>query len=113
VQITGVEPVVALREIAYAKGVLPTELFDGDATALAFADGAFDVVCAFGVLHHIQDHSRAISEMFRMARKAVFISAVNIYGQGSYMNRLVKRCCHALHIWPVVFFLKTRGRNYI
>jgi ubiquinone/menaquinone biosynthesis C-methylase UbiE len=51
VQIIGVEPVAALREIAYAKGLLPTEFLDGDATALAFADGAFDVVCAFGVLH--------------------------------------------------------------
>jgi ubiquinone/menaquinone biosynthesis C-methylase UbiE len=113
VQITGIEPVAALREIAYSKGLLPTELRDGDATALAFADGAFDVVCAFGVLHHIQDQSRAVSEMFRVARKAVFISDTNIYGQGGYLKRAVKRCCHALHIWPLLFFLKTRGRNYI
>jgi len=113
VQIIGVEPVAALRAIAYAKGLLPTELLDGDATALSFEDGAFDVVCAFGVLHHIEDQRRALSEIFRVARKAVFISDVNIYGQGNFMKRLAKRCCHALHIWPVVFFLKTRGRNYI
>lgn len=113
VRVTGMEPVSALREIGYAKGLRRDELIDGDATALPFGDGEFDMVCAFAVMHHIRDQRLAVSEMFRVARRAIFISDVNIYGQGSQIVRIIKRCCHALHLWPAAFFLKTHGRNYI
>lgn len=109
----GVEPVRELREMGHRKGLSTTELIDGDATALPFENGEFDIVCAFAVMHHIRDQQRALAEMVRVARKAIFISDVNIYGQGSHSMRMLKRVCRALRLWPAAFFLKTRGRNYI
>jgi SAM-dependent methyltransferase len=40
----------------------------GDATSLDFPDGAFDVVYAFGVLHHIPDAERAVAEIRRVLK---------------------------------------------
>ena len=77
------EPVAGLRTVVHAKGVPCNDLVDGDATNLDCADGAFDVVCAFGVLHHIKQLELAVREMLRVARQAIFISHTNNFGQGS------------------------------
>ncbi|MBX9761223.1 MAG: class I SAM-dependent methyltransferase [Beijerinckiaceae bacterium] len=61
--VQGVEPVAELRECGYANGIAQTELIDGDALNLAYPDGSFDLVCCFGVLHHIEDHKRVVAEM--------------------------------------------------
>jgi ubiquinone/menaquinone biosynthesis C-methylase UbiE len=108
----GVEPVQALREQAYAKGIATDELSEGDGGGLAFADGAFDIVCAFGVLHHVKDHARVVGEMLRVARKAVFISDGNNYGQGRPAVRAVKQALHAAKLWPLANLIKTRGKGY-
>ena len=71
-RVLGVEPVAALRELAYSKGILASEIVDGDATALAYADEEFDIVCEFGVLHHIRDVDKAVAEMCRVARATPF-----------------------------------------
>jgi hypothetical protein len=52
-----------------------------------YADGAFDVVTAFAVLHHVRRHGRVISEMLRVARRAIFISDTNNYGRGPHRLR--------------------------
>src|SRR5678815_5393861 len=49
INIVGVEPVKELREVAYKRGVLESNLIEGDASHLQFPDGAIDLVCAFGV----------------------------------------------------------------
>ena len=74
-RIVGVEPVPELREVAFARGISRDQIVDGDALQLDFADGEFDLVCEFGALHHIPTPGAAISEMLRVARHAVFISA--------------------------------------
>lgn len=51
VRAVGVEPSEAQRVIGYSKGLSETELVDGDAMSLAFADGSFDLVCEFGAFH--------------------------------------------------------------
>lgn len=79
-RVVGIEPVKELREIGYKKGLSDSELLDGDATALVFGDGEFDLVCEFGVLHHIRDHRNAVGEMLRVAKKAIFISDSNRFG---------------------------------
>ncbi len=111
-RIHGVEPVDELRTIAYGKGVAPGELAEGDATALHFADSSFDLVCAFGILHHIKDHRRAVEEMLRVAKKAVFISDSNRFGQGSPAARFCKIALWHLGLWNFFDFLKTRGKGY-
>jgi ubiquinone/menaquinone biosynthesis C-methylase UbiE len=89
VRAIGIEPSPELRSVGHAKGLLPTQLREGDATRLAFDDGSFDLVCAFGLLHHIATPSSAISEMLRVTRKAIFIVDINNYAVGSkHLTRL-------------------------
>jgi SAM-dependent methyltransferase len=40
-------------EQGFAKGLGRHELIDGDAQSINFRDDAFDLVCAFGVVHHV------------------------------------------------------------
>ncbi len=54
----------------------PNEEFEvGDVRRLRWSDGEFDLVFAGGVLMHLapKDLCRAMSELFRIARKTVFI----------------------------------------
>jgi ubiquinone/menaquinone biosynthesis C-methylase UbiE len=108
----GVEPVDELREVAYAKGVAREELVPGDGRSLPYADGSHDVVCAFGVLHHVEDHERVVREMLRIARKAIFVSDSNNFGQGGRLARTAKQALNALRLWPLADFVKTRGKGY-
>jgi SAM-dependent methyltransferase len=112
ISIVGVEPVGKLRDIGYSKGILKTELIEGDATSLQFQDGEFDLVCAFGVLHHIKYPQQAVSEMLRVSKKAIFISDSNNFGQGPGLIRLTKQIINLLRLWKFVDFIKTKGRGY-
>jgi ubiquinone/menaquinone biosynthesis C-methylase UbiE len=111
-KVLGIEPSVHLREIGYAKGLSPDELIDGDAQRLEFGDGAFDLVCEFAALHHIPDPRKAVSEMLRVAKKAIFISDSNNFGQGNFLLRLTKQTLDSLGLWKIANFVKTRGRGY-
>lgn len=111
-RVVGIEPVAALRQVGYAKGLAETELIAGDATKLQFGDGAFDLVCEFGALHHIREPSRAVAEMLRVARKAIFLSDSNNFGQGSPLARAAKQVLHALRLWRLANWIKTGGKGY-
>jgi ubiquinone/menaquinone biosynthesis C-methylase UbiE len=111
-RVAGIEPSVELRELAYAKGIPRDDLTDGDACALSFPDDAFDMVCEFGVLHHIRDDLQAAREMTRVARMGVFISDSNNFGQGSLLHRTIKQTLHRAGLWPLADYLKTRGKGY-
>jgi ubiquinone/menaquinone biosynthesis C-methylase UbiE len=108
----GLEPVLALREVAQQKGLTETEIVDGSALALPFEDASFDVVTSFGVLHHIDDHRKAVSEMCRVARNAVFISDCNNFGQGGPLARAVKQGLHAAGLWRAFDIVRTKGKGY-
>lgn len=110
--VRGVEPVEELRKVGHANGIGPDELVAGDALALGYRDGEFDLVCEFGVLHHIKTPARAVAEMLRVARKAVFISDSNNFGQGGTLGRTFKQLFNAVGLWPVVDLIKTHGRGY-
>jgi ubiquinone/menaquinone biosynthesis C-methylase UbiE len=113
VRIVGVEPVKELREIGYRQGISKEELIDGNALKLQFGDGSFDLVCAFGVLHHIKVPEVAISEMLRVGRKAVFLSDSNNFGQGSLLARSIKQFINLFGLWKAADMLKTRGKGYL
>jgi len=108
----GIEPVEELRHVGHAKGIPETDLIAGDATSMPFPDGAFDVVCEFGVLHHIRRPERAVAEMLRVARRAVFISDSNNFGQGRTLVRAAKQVANKLGLWRALDYVKTRGRGY-
>jgi ubiquinone/menaquinone biosynthesis C-methylase UbiE len=112
IRIVGIEPVKELREIGYSQGLSPDELIDGDVMNLKFADGEFDLVCEFAVLHHVKQPDRAIAEMLRVAGKAIFISDENNFGDGTFLERSLKQLINALGLWKVADFIKTKGKGY-
>jgi ubiquinone/menaquinone biosynthesis C-methylase UbiE len=112
VRVVGVEPSPAQRVVGYRKGLSETELVDGDAMRLAFEHGPFDLVCEFGALHHISRPELAISEMLRVASKAIFISDSNNFDQGGKFSRFTKQAINTMGLWPVVNLIKTKGKGY-
>ncbi len=111
-QFTGIEPVEALRLKGYEAGLSEHELRDGNALQLDFPDNSIDIVCEFAVLHHIKDHKQAVSEMCRVAKKAVFISDSNNFGQGAFLKRSFKQALHAVGLWDAYDWAATRGKGY-
>jgi len=112
VKVIGVEPSDGLREQGCRKGLDRDELVDGDAQQLGYPDRSFDLVCAFGVLHHIPNPRTAIAEMLRVARRAIFVCDSNNFGQGGWPTRFAKQIIRAVGLWPIADFIKTNGRGY-
>jgi SAM-dependent methyltransferase len=111
--VRGVEPVPALiRQAIEAHGVAAENIVCGRGEALPYADSSFDAVCEFGILHHVAQPNAIVREMLRVARHAVFLSDGNRFGQGSLSSRLAKLALYRLKLWPLVNYVKTRGRGY-
>lgn len=111
-RVVGIEPVRELREMGYSKGLSEDELINGDATNLNFNNADFDLVCEFGVLHHIRKPDLAVAEMLRVSSKAIFISDSNNFGQGSIVARSIKQVLNSLGLWKLADLIKTRGKGY-
>jgi ubiquinone/menaquinone biosynthesis C-methylase UbiE len=112
VRVLGIEPSSDLRALGHKKGLSQKELIEGDAQCIALPDGAFDLVCEFGALHHMPDPRKAVKEMLRVARKAIFISDCNNFGQGTTAARCAKQLINALGLWRLADFVKTRGKGF-
>jgi ubiquinone/menaquinone biosynthesis C-methylase UbiE len=110
--IAGIEPVAALREEAYAKGVSKKLLLDGNGRHIEFANDQFDMVCAYGVLHHVDEPAVVIEEMLRVAKKAIFISDSNNFGQGGRLPRFTKQLINSLGLWSAFNYVRTAGKKY-
>jgi ubiquinone/menaquinone biosynthesis C-methylase UbiE len=71
-QVVGVDFTPALleagRERLAAAGIANVLLQEGDATALPFVDGSFDLVLCRSSLHHMPDPGAAVDEMARVCR---------------------------------------------
>lgn len=111
-KVAGVEPSPDLRKIGHGKGLGHEELVDGDAMNLAFANGSFDLVCEFGVLHHVKFPRQMIGEMLRVAKHGLFISDDNHFASGSLPNQITKRFLRSLHLWKAAYWLRTGGKGY-
>ena len=111
-RVVGIEPVKELREIGYSKGLSDDELRDGDATSLHYNTAEFDLVCEFGVLHHINKPTLAVAEMLRVSNKAIFISDSNNFGQGSILARSIKQTLNLVSLWKLADLIKTKGKGY-
>ena len=112
--VRGVEPVAALIEQAVKKNGIPAgTMLQGIGEALPFADACCDVVCSFSILHHVPNPDRVVREMLRVAKKMVLIADSNRFGQGSFAARLLKLTLYKARLWPLVNFLKTRGKGYL
>lgn len=111
-RVAGVEPSPDLRNIGHDKGLSREELADGDAMNLAFADSSFDLVCEFGVLHHVKFPRQMIGEMLRVAKSGILISDSNHFACGSLPNRITKRLLRRTHLWKAAYWLRTGGKGY-
>jgi SAM-dependent methyltransferase len=111
-EVRGIEPVAAMIEHAEQNGVPKGHLLQGDGNHLPFADNAFDVVFECGVLHHVAEPRRVVEEMMRVARRAIFLSDSNRFGQGRFAARLLKLGLYKCGLWPAARFLQTKGKMY-
>lgn len=112
--VKGIEPVSAMIEQAVLKNGIPKDLIiRGRGEALPFDDSSFDAVCEFGSLHHMRKPNSVVTEMMRVAKKAVFLSDSNRFGQGSMASRLIKLLLYKLNLWDAANFVKTRGKGFI
>ncbi|MCB9188728.1 MAG: class I SAM-dependent methyltransferase [Flavobacteriales bacterium] len=112
VKVVGIEPVQGLRQQAYEKGIPMDVIIAGDGNKIEFEDGAFDLVCEFGMLHHVSNPERVVSEMIRVSSKAIFISDSNNFGQGGFIGRSTKQVINFFGLWKLFNYVKTKGKGY-
>jgi ubiquinone/menaquinone biosynthesis C-methylase UbiE len=113
VKIVGIEPDVRLREIALNDHRLPENaILPGNGSNIPFPDQSFDIVCEFGVLHHVQKPDKVVSEMLRVARKAVVLSDENRFAYGTFLERVAKLALCKAGLFPAFYWLKTGGKGY-
>jgi SAM-dependent methyltransferase len=113
IKILGIEPEPELRRVAsQEKGIPEDYIVEGSGEKLPFDDGSFDVVCEFGVLHHVKQSKSVVKEMIRVARKAVALSDENRFAYGSWLGRWTKiALCH-FGLFAAFYRIATRGRGY-
>jgi SAM-dependent methyltransferase len=85
----GIEPSDGMIAVA-AKQLPLADIRKGSGEHLPFEDLSIDVATATGIMHHVDDPSKTISEMFRVARKAVLISDHNNYAFGGDLMRRLR-----------------------
>jgi SAM-dependent methyltransferase len=111
--VCGVEPVGALVQEGVAAGnAEAVSLLQGSGEALPFADGSFDVVSEFSILHHVPQPSKVVQEMLRVARRAIVIVDCNRFAQGSWPARLFKLFLYKMGLWSAFNFVRTWGKRY-
>jgi ubiquinone/menaquinone biosynthesis C-methylase UbiE len=108
----GIEPVRELLNIAVKKRTRTTHLVNGNGVRLPFRSGSIDAVLGCGILHHVREPQRLVEEMTRVARKAVFLSDSNIFGQGKLGIRLLKLSLYKAGLRRFVKFAQTGGKGY-
>ena len=111
--VCGVEPVGALVQQGVEAGITQTvSMLQASGEALPFADGSFDAVSEFSILHHVANPSAVVKEMLRVARRAVIIVDCNRFGQGSLPARLFKLFLYKIGMWHAFNFVRTWGKRY-
>jgi SAM-dependent methyltransferase len=113
IEVKGIEPVRALIEQGEQKGIPSGAVVEGRGDEMPFDDESFDVVCEFGILHHVADPKPILTDMTRVARRAIFLSDENRFANGGRMQRAVKYGLYNVGLWPLAFRLRNRGRPYL
>src|SRR5580704_15117996 len=111
-EVRGIEPVAAMIEKAELNGVPKGLLLRGSGYELPFEDEAFDAVFECGVLHHVAEPGRMVAEMIRVAKRAIFLSDSNRFGQGGHAARLLKIGLWKCGLRRAARFVQTKGKMY-
>jgi SAM-dependent methyltransferase len=113
IRLHGNDPSAELLAVATDRYGIPPDLVDcAGSEHLPYEDDAFDAVVATGVLHHVPEPARVVSEFIRVARRAVFISDANIYGQGSFSARISKLALSRVGLLRPVNWLRRGGHHW-
>jgi ubiquinone/menaquinone biosynthesis C-methylase UbiE len=106
----GIEPATGLAAIA--RTALPNaEIIDGVGDRMPFANGSIDLVVATGIMHHVDDPAAVISEMFRVAAKAVLISDHNNFAFGGRFSQKLRVILKALSLFSAFVYVKQGFRR--
>ncbi len=112
-RVRGNDPSLALLSVARNDHGIPDHLIDcASSELLPYPDDSFDAVVETGVLHHVPRPDLVVSEMLRVARKAVFLSDSNIYGQGAVQARLAKLLLARAGVLKALNRLRRHGREW-
>jgi len=110
--IRGIEPVAQLIEQAERNGIPAGIIQQGSGYSLPYPDNSVDACIECAVLHHVARPDRVVSEMMRVARRAVFLVDSNRFGHGCYVSRITKLVLYKLGLWKAARFIQTGGRMY-
>jgi ubiquinone/menaquinone biosynthesis C-methylase UbiE len=111
VRAVGVEPVEQLRSVARPK--LPGAcMLAASGLQLPFKDQSFDVVCEFGVLHHVDTPAVFVREMTRVARRAVILSDENRFAYGNWPVRWLKVLLCKTGMFSLFYRVVTGGKGH-
>jgi SAM-dependent methyltransferase len=86
--------------IDFIKDKVDFEIIQGSILELPFADNTFDLVCAFDVIEHVEDDTKAVKELHRVARGGgnvlVTVPAfMNLWSQHDDINHHFRRYTRA------------------
>jgi len=110
-RIVGIEPVKELREVGYSHGLSEEDLVDGMQPSYSSAHRNSIWLRIWGSTPHKRPEL-AVSEMLRVAGKAIFISDSNNFGHGSNASRSIKQMINFLGLWKIADLIKTKGRGF-
>jgi SAM-dependent methyltransferase len=111
--VRGNDPSEGLLKIATDVHGIPADLLDCvSSERLPYPNASFDAVIETGMLHHVPRPDVIVSEMLRVARKAVFLSDSNIYGQGRFPVRLLKLLLARAGLLKPLNRLRRGGRDW-
>lgn len=108
---TGIDPSKSLLEIASTKLPQTVRLVEGFGETLPFVDEEFDICVATGILHHVENSKKVISEMFRVARLGIIISDHNNFSFGSTFARRMRLGLYACGLLNLFSFFKQGMRR--
>lgn len=110
IKLYGVDPSQALLEIAQ-KSFPGATLKMGSGERLPLADGEVDLAIATGIMHHVDDPSSVIAEMFRVAQKAILISDHNNFAFGNPAARRLRMALRVCGLLKFATFVKQGFRK--
>jgi len=114
------------RRLKERFGLERVEFQKGDMLNLPFAPGTFDVVWAWGTVHHTTDPFLAISELIRVLKpEGTILLAVYTRTKLTIIHEILRKTLIrtpkrtwkalwkilALFLWPIVFFFKKREKS--
>lgn len=80
----------------FCRDVLKMSIDKGSITELPYTNESFDCVCAFDVVEHVEDHEKAVSELFRVCKPGgkIFITVpafMSLWSNHDVVNHHVRR----------------------